>query len=64
MSRTVSLGAMIQQLHGLCGTGDVSAWEDDFIKSVYVWSREGTDTRGVTERQIPIIERIYRKHFA
>ena len=64
MSRTVSLGTMLQQLHGLCGTADVTAWEDKFIESVYVWSKNGTDTRGITDKQLPIIERLYRKHFA
>ena len=62
--RAVSVGAMLRQLHGLCGTADVSAWEADFIKSVYLWSSEGKDTRNVSDKQLPIIERLYRKHFA
>ncbi len=64
MSRIISLGTMIKQLHGLCGTPDVNTWEDDFISSCYGWSKQGTDTRGITAKQIPIIERLYWKHFS
>jgi hypothetical protein len=64
MSRTVSVGAMIKQLDGLRGTGDLSEWEEDFVKSVVGWSKGGTATQWITERQIEVVERIYGKHFA
>ncbi|MCC7484574.1 MAG: hypothetical protein IT529_06250 [Burkholderiales bacterium] len=64
MTRIVSLNTKIQQLHGLLGTHEVNEWETDFISSVWGWSREGKDTRTITERQIEVIERIWGKHFA
>lgn len=64
MSRTVSIGTMIKQIAGLRGTKDCTQWESDFITSVIRFSREGYDTQNLSERQIAVIERIYRKHFA
>ncbi len=59
-----SLGQMIQQIAGLVGTKDVNDWESRFIKSVVAWSENGKTTKVLSEKQIAIIERIYRKHFA
>jgi hypothetical protein len=64
MPRLVSLGAKIKQLGGLVGTRDINAWETDFIRSVVGWSKNGEDTRGITEKQIAVIDRIYERHFA
>ncbi len=64
MPRIVSLGTQIKQLAGLLDTADITEWEQDFIKSVYAWSRQGGNTSILTEKQIDIIERIYRRHFA
>lgn len=62
--RTVSVGTMLEQIHGLLGTGDLTEWEQDFVRSVWGWSKEGKDTTLVTEAQLGVVERIYRKHFA
>lgn len=64
MSRSVSLGTKIRQVHGLLGTKDVNAWETDFIESVWAWSAQGADTRTLTGKQIEVIERIWGKHFS
>lgn len=64
MPRIVSLGAMIRQLGGLQGTKDLSAWETTFVRDVLGWSNNGTDTHALSAKQIDVIERLYRKHFA
>lgn len=64
MSRVVSLGTMIKQINGLRGTGDVNAWEDNFIMCVNTQSMNGTKTQTLSENQIAKIEQIYERHFA
>lgn len=59
-----SIGQMIQQLDGLRGTRDINNWESDFIKSVVGWSDNGEHTGDLSAKQVEVIERIYRKHFA
>ena len=54
----VSIAAMVKQITGLVGTKDVTQWENDFIASI---ARRNTP---LTEKQIEIVERIWRKHFA
>ena len=65
MTRTVSIGAMIEQLDGLRDTDDLNQWEQDFVTSVLErYLRARKDTRSLTEKQVEIIERIWKKHFA
>lgn len=59
-----SIGQMIKQLDGLRDTKDVNDWENRFIKSVVGWSENGECTKVLSAKQIEVIERIYRKHFA
>lgn len=54
----VSIATMVKQIAGLAGTKDVTQWENDFIASI---ARRNTS---LTEKQIEIVERIWRKHFA
>ena len=63
--RTVSIGTMIEQLHGLLGTGDLSDWEDGFVTSVhqkYEWWNK--NTQHFSGKQVETIEKIWAKHFA
>lgn len=55
-----SLRAMVQQIAGLAGTKDVTAWETDFITSVAEQVNQG---RVLSPKQAEIVERIYQKHF-
>ena len=60
-----SLGTMIEQLDGMRDTGDLTAWENDFVTSVlerYLAAKK--DTRNLTAKQVEIVERIWSKHFA
>lgn len=59
-----STNIMLQQCAGLVGTKDVSDWESDFLSSVLDRSQNGTRPDLLTERQIDVLERIWRKHFA
>ena len=56
-----SLGAMINQLAALVGGGDLTHEERLFL--VYVGLRYKRGTQMLTDEQIKIVERIYRKHF-
>jgi hypothetical protein len=58
-----SIGAQIKQLSALVGGEDLTEWEDEFVESVYERSKQGTHTSGLSEKQVEIIARIYRKHF-
>lgn len=59
-----TINTMVKRIAGLAGTKDVTPWEDDFIASVVEKTRNGDDTRPLTEKQIEVIERIHDKHFA
>lgn len=61
---TISLGAMVKRLAGLVDTCDISDWENQFLKSVLAATRSGDDTRTLTDKQIDVIERIFRNHFS
>jgi len=58
-----SIGAMVKQISGLAGTEDVSDWEEEFIYSVIDRTKNGDDTRSLTEKQAAVVHRIYTKHF-
>lgn len=58
-----SLGAMIKQLHAMAGTDDLTGWENEFAKSIWKQTGEGTDTAFLSNNQVQTIERIYSKHF-
>jgi hypothetical protein len=59
-----SLNTMVKRVAGLQDTTDVSNWENKFIKSIVEKTRNGDDTRSLTEKQIDVLERIFNKHFA
>lgn len=59
-----SVNQMIKQIAGLEGTKDVTEWENDFIHGIVVWSDNGEKTSHLSTKQVVVIERIYRKHFA
>lgn len=59
-----SLGQKIKQCEGLIGTGDVSAWEAEFLQSVVDRSNSGEDTTRLSPKQVEVVDRIYGKHFA
>ena len=60
--RTVSVRSMLAQIEGLRGTDDLTQWEDQFVGAVCEKAR--TDTTVLSSKQVTIVERIYREHFA
>lgn len=58
-----SITTMVKQVAGLQDTTDVNEWENAFITSILEKTKNGDDTRCLTEKQIEVIERIYRKNF-
>jgi len=65
MTRNVSIGTMIEQLDGLRDTDNLSEWEQGFVTNIverYVMARK--DTRWMTGKQVDVVDRIWRKHFA
>jgi hypothetical protein len=62
---TISLGTMIEQIAGLCGTDDLTAFEDGFVSSIFARYRAAQkDTRWLSERQVEILDSIWSKNFA
>lgn len=59
-----SIGAMIEQVSGMLGTDDLTDWESDFVQSISDRIGERKDTARLSERQVEMVERIWRKHFA
>lgn len=59
-----SLTTMVKQLSGLVDTKDVSDWENDFLQSIMRSTGEGDNTTVLTEKQIDVVERIFKKHFS
>lgn len=58
-----SIGQMISQLEALVGTDDVTEWERDFIMSVCNRTDSGKNTTSLSEKQVDVVTRIYKKHF-
>lgn len=58
-----SIGQMIDQLDGLLGTSDITAWEQQFISDISERTLCGKVTTGLSEKQVAIVERTYRKNF-
>lgn len=58
-----SLGAKIEKLQGLCGTRDLTPWEEGFVHDIWLASWKGKQTSCLSEKQVAVVERIYGKHF-
>ncbi len=59
-----SLNTMVKAVSGMLDTHDLSDWENGFVRSVVDGTKQGDDTRSLTEKQIEVLTRIYEKHFA
>ena len=58
-----SVAIMLERIHALEGTTDLSKWEQGFVVNVWQQSRSGKDTSQLSGPTIEIIERIFNKHF-
>ena len=59
-----SLTNMVKRCMGLIGTKDVTDWEDSFLQSIAKQTNEGDNTKSLSEKQIDVVERIFKKNFA
>jgi len=59
----VSTSVMIQRLEGCLGTGDLSDWEEKFVRSLTEQLAAGEVTR-LSAKQVDTLERLHDKHFA
>jgi hypothetical protein len=59
-----SIGTMITQLFSMTDTKDLSEWENDFVKSIVEQTNGGASTKSLTPKQVEIIDRLNKKHFA
>lgn len=59
-----SITTMVKKIAGLQDTQDLTDWESDFVESILARTRDGDDTSSLTEKQIDVVERIHKKHFA
>jgi hypothetical protein len=55
---------MLQSVHGLLGTDDLTSWESDFIRNCYDTVQHNRDTSRLSDKQVEIIETTFNKHFA
>lgn len=59
-----SLQGMVSEIITVLWSCDVTEWENEFIKSIANQTEGAADVSQLSERQIAVIERIYKKHFA
>lgn len=59
-----SIGSMLEMIHGLAETSELTPWEESFVKSVWAHSFEAKKTSSLSEKQIEHIGNIWRRHFA
>lgn len=65
MTRTVSIGTMIEQIDGLRDTRDLTEWEQGFVTGILErYLQAHKDTRWMSSKQVDIVDRIWRKHYA
>lgn len=55
----------ILKLSGLVDTKDLTPWQNDFIKSIVRWTKNGEKNIDViTDRQLEIIDEIHDRNFS
>lgn len=59
-----SIATMISQLAALIGTRDLTPWETEFVSDMQRFLQPGAQTTAMSPKQVEIVERIYKRHFA
>lgn len=59
-----SINTMVKRVQGLLDTHDLNDFEQNFVQSIVMKTRDGKDTSSLTEKQIEVLERLFKKHFA
>ena len=58
-----SLGAMVKQLGGMVDTVDLTTKDNAFVKKMVSVTRDGRDTRMLTEGQVKYVTDLYNRNF-
>lgn len=58
-----SLNTMVKRVAGLADTKDITDWENQFVKSLVERTRNGDDTRSLSDKQIDRLQELHDKHF-
>lgn len=67
VSRLVSTQTKVKQLEALLGTKDLNEWEQGFVESLAERARSYENLSAaltLSEKQLDLLDRLYRKHFA
>jgi hypothetical protein len=59
----ISVNDMTKRVAGLLDGDELSEWERDFMHNVWLRSDKGRHTSVLSEKQVEMIERIYKKYF-
>lgn len=59
-----STNTMLKQCAGLVDTSDVTDWQNGFLKSVLERAENGNRPDLLSEKQLEVLESIYKRHFA
>ena len=55
----IEIKTMLIRITGLLGTSDLTPWETSFVESI-----SKKDIKTLTEKQVEVIENIFKKYFA
>jgi len=58
----VSTAIMIQKLEGCLGTGDLTDWQEDFVRNLAERLHAGEVT-ALSAKQVDTLERLHDRHF-
>lgn len=61
--KIVSIGKMVKSLLEMIGTGELTTYDQSFIRSAAEQSNQGADTSRLSDKQVEIVDTIFRKHF-
>ncbi|NML34550.1 hypothetical protein [Paraburkholderia antibiotica] len=59
----VSTATMVERLTGMLGTGDLSNWEEGFVRTLDGIRLAGKLT-SITEKQVESLEQLHNRYFA
>ena len=59
----MTLNSMLKRCAGLQGTGGLTDWEERFIANLLALTRDGDDTRPLTEGQCDRLEQLFKQHY-
>ena len=62
--KTRTVWQMLELLHGMLGTKDLTTWQQNFVRTCYDAVQHNKDTTRLSSKQVEIISEIFDKHYA